>query len=84
MNRRLKSSIYLRFGSQEDFASAVKENPSVVSRVIRGRMQLSAEKMARWAETLGFEIEYLFPDADNLTPDADQPKSGGEHSWARP
>ena len=44
MNKILKSKIVLKFGTQEDFAQAVGESPSIVSYVIRGRRRLSVFK----------------------------------------
>jgi hypothetical protein len=64
MNRALKAMIVFRFGTQEDFAKAIGENPSIVSRVIRGRYTLSADKKSTWASTLQFEIKSIFPKDD--------------------
>ena len=64
MNRALKAMIVFRFGTQEDFAKAIGENPSIVSKVIRGRQTLSAEKKSTWASTLQCEIKSIFPKDD--------------------
>jgi len=64
MNRFLKAMIVFRFGTQEDFADAVEENSSVVSKVIRGRHTLSADKKSTWASTLQCEIKSIFPKDD--------------------
>jgi tetratricopeptide (TPR) repeat protein len=46
MNRELKATIFLKYGTQEDFAAAIGENPSVVSKVVRNRRKLSNVKKA--------------------------------------
>ena len=52
MNRALKAMIVLRFGTQDDFARVIGENPSIVSKVIRGRHTLAADKKSKWASAL--------------------------------
>ena len=64
MNRALKAIIVFRFGTQDDFARAIGENPSIVSKVIRGRHTLSADKKSTWASTLQCEIKSIFPKYD--------------------
>ena len=61
MNRVLKSKIILEFGTQEDFAKAIGERPSLVSNVVRGRRNLSAEKQIDWAIMLKCSINEIFP-----------------------
>ena len=62
MNLRLKSTIILKFGSQEDFAAAVNERPAYVSQIIRRRRKISIEKMLKWAEALKCSIDEIFDD----------------------
>ena len=61
MNKTLKSRIVLIFGTQEDFAAAIGERPSVVSNVIRGRRNISEEKMKSWATILNCYVGEIFP-----------------------
>ena len=61
MNKALKSKIVLKFFTQEGFAAAIGERPSVVSNVIRGRRKLSDEKKIIWANALGSSIGEIFP-----------------------
>lgn len=53
MNLELKAAIVRRFGSQANFAAALEVDEPVVSRVIRGRRQLSQDEQQRWADALG-------------------------------
>lgn len=55
MNKLLKAKIVERFGSQTEFAKAVREHESIVSRVIRGHHGLTADERRRWAIALGCE-----------------------------
>ena len=52
MNKRLKGKIVEIFGSQADFAQKAMVDETIVSRVIRGRRDLSEEEKARWAKIL--------------------------------
>ena len=61
MNKTLKSKIVLKFFSQEDFAAAIGERPSVISNVIRGRRNISDEKKIAWATALGCSVCEIFP-----------------------
>ena len=60
MNRKLKGKIVEKFGSQWEFAQAVHEHESNVSRIIRGRRELSGESKKVWADALGEELAVLF------------------------
>lgn len=60
MNWTLKAKIVERFGTQSDFAMAIKGHESDVSRVIRGRRTLNEEERQRWANLLGAESQELF------------------------
>ena len=64
MNRALKAMIVFRFGTQDDFARAIGENPSIISKVIRGRHTLSADKKSTWASTLQCGKKSIFPEDD--------------------
>jgi hypothetical protein len=61
MNKRLKSKIVLKFGTQADFAQAISEYQTIVSEVIRGRRQLSDHKELLWAMALGCQTKDIFP-----------------------
>ena len=61
MNRKLKAKIFEVFGSQADFAQAIGENESVVSRVIRGRCEIDPAKKKKWAKILRCRWGQLFP-----------------------
>ena len=55
MNRKLRVKIIERFGTQADFAEAANLDDATVSRVVRGRRELSLEEKARWAKLLKTE-----------------------------
>lgn len=61
MNRFLKSKIVLEFGTAEDFAEHINIHPSLVSRVIRGRRELSDDEKNLWAKELQCAVDMLFP-----------------------
>jgi hypothetical protein len=69
-NKQLKLKIIEIFGTQADFARAVDENESFVSRVIRGRCEIGQVKRGRWAKILRCPPSQLFPAFAN---DAIQP-----------
>ena len=60
MNRKLKARIIELFGTQADFAVKIKVDETVVSRIIRGRRNLTPEDQKRWAETLQSSPEIIF------------------------
>ncbi len=61
MNKALKGRIVEKFGSQFEFARAIGEHESVVSRVVRGRLPLDPEKQKKWAGVLDVpEPEKIF------------------------
>jgi transcriptional regulator with XRE-family HTH domain len=60
MNLSLKLKIMKLYRSQADFALAVGAQESLVSRVIRGRRELSNEKKRQWAEKLDCNANELF------------------------
>jgi transcriptional regulator with XRE-family HTH domain len=67
MNRELKAIIFLKYGTQEDFAAAIGENPSVVSKVVRNRRKLPQAKKLTWARALGCKPDRIFPGSDDET-----------------
>lgn len=66
MNRELKGQIVKIFGSQGDFACAVKKSEPLVSQIIHGRRRLPDEEKKVWAQLLGAAtVEELFGDESN-------------------
>jgi hypothetical protein len=61
VNKKLKSKIVLKFGTQADFAQAIGEYQTIVSEVIRGRRRLSNYKELEWAIALGCQPKDIFP-----------------------
>lgn len=62
MNLRLKARIIELFGTQSDFAHAIKEDETLVSRIIRGRRSLDRGQREKWAAALDSKPEQLFPE----------------------
>ena len=62
MNKKLKSRIIEKYGTQADFAQAMKMDESIVSRVVRGRRTLQPATKKAWANALEWELEDLFKD----------------------
>lgn len=60
MNWKLKTRIVERFGTQSDFAMAIKGHEADVSRVVRGRRTLNESERQRWANLLGADSKELF------------------------
>jgi transcriptional regulator with XRE-family HTH domain len=60
VNRKLKGRIIELFGTQADFAEAMKEDESIVSRIVRGRRRPDDEQMKKWAAALDRKPEQLF------------------------
>lgn len=60
MNWKLKTKIVERFGTQSDFAMAIKGHEADVSRVIRGRRTLNEVERQRWANLLGADSQEIF------------------------
>ena len=61
LNRKLKSVIVLKFGTQDDFAAHMKVSRSFVSNVIHGRRKLSFEEKVLWATHLKCSFYEIFP-----------------------
>ena len=53
--RKLRGTIIELYGSQWGFSQAIEEHESVVSKVIRGRRELSPDKVKIWVEALGLK-----------------------------
>ena len=66
MNRKLKARIIEKFGTQADFAQAVKIDETVVSRVVRGRRILQPKIQAQWADVLHSDPCELFGSVEAL------------------
>lgn len=62
MNFDLLKAIKEKGLSQKDFAYLAKDHPSVVSRVISGKQQISRHKQLRYAKALRQRPEDLFRD----------------------
>lgn len=60
MNRVLKAKIIERFGSQANFAQTMGSSEPLISRVIRGRIELEQEEKEKWATALKYEANELF------------------------
>ena len=60
MYKELKFRIIREHGSQANFAMAVREDESTISRVIHGRRSLPANKREKWAEALKCKPQELF------------------------
>lgn len=60
-NKVLKATIYLNYARIRDFAQAVGENPSLVSRVLAGQ-EPGNERKRKYAENLGVSVEVIFPE----------------------
>jgi plasmid maintenance system antidote protein VapI len=59
MHSRLKARIIEEYGSQSNFAQALREQESFVSEIIHGRKRLSFEKQSRWTKALGRSVSGL-------------------------
>ena len=52
MNKILKARIVEKYGSQIEFAKAIREHEAVISRVIHGHNNLTAKERLKWARAL--------------------------------
>lgn len=64
MNLILKFRILEKFGSQANFAAALRVDESLVSRVVRGRRILLKKDQMKWAQGLNCPVEEIFPLSD--------------------
>ncbi len=62
MNKKLKGKIVEVYGTQADFAQKIKKDESYVSRVVRGRRNITESEQDSWAGLLGYSRRDLFPD----------------------
>jgi plasmid maintenance system antidote protein VapI len=60
MNLNLKAKIVQIFGTQYAFAKEVGTHECVVSRVVRGRENLTEASKKKWADILKSDPEILF------------------------
>jgi hypothetical protein len=60
MNKKLKAKIVEKYGTQADFAQAVKTDETIISRIIRGRRTLDLEAQHTWARVLDCNAEDIF------------------------
>ena len=60
IKRKLKGKIVEHFESQVNFCEAIGERESTVSRIVRGRRELPAERRAIWAAVLKTPEKDLF------------------------
>ena len=61
MNIPLKVKIIENYGSQWKFASVLKIDDSIVSKVVRERKPLADAKKRLWAQKLKCGVEDIFP-----------------------
>jgi len=61
INWKLRQLIIEKFDSQFRFAQATGDREPVVSRAVRGALDLSETKKAKWAQALGVSEEDIFP-----------------------
>ena len=60
MNVKLKLKIIEKYGSQADFAQALKINETAISRIIRGRKKLPDDQRKIWAKALHCDPDDIF------------------------
>jgi len=60
MNKKLKAKIVEHFCTQVDFAEALRIDEAVVSRIVRGRRELTDDGKKQWAEALDCKPEEIF------------------------
>ena len=60
INKKLKAAIIMKYGSQVDFALAVGIDETFVSKIIRGRRQLTSDQQKQWAKALKCKVEDIF------------------------
>lgn len=63
-NRRLLAKIIERFERQCNFAKAVDESETLISRVINNRVFLPAQKQREWSEALECQVDEIFQSGD--------------------
>ena len=60
MNKPLRLKIIQHFENQANFSSVINVDESIVSRVIRGRRELSEKDKHLWAKVLNTKPEEIF------------------------
>jgi len=60
LNKRLKGKIITEFGTQADFAQKISVDETYVSKIIRGRRELSDVEKRDWAATLCCDVKDIF------------------------
>ena len=60
VNFKLRGRIISTYGTQADFAQTVKEDETVVSRIIRGRRNLDQKRQKVWAKALNCKVSDIF------------------------
>ena len=60
MNWLLKTRIVDKYGTQSDFAQALRRPETVVSQVVRCRRTLNVNEQRRWADALEADVNSLF------------------------
>lgn len=63
LNFDLKLKILQEFHSQSDFALFLKANESIISKVVRGRREISDSEKRRWAKALKCTVGEVFPES---------------------
>jgi len=61
-NNLLRAKIIERFGVYADFAEHIREDESIISRIVCGRRDLTQDKKAAWAHALNCKPEDIFKD----------------------
>ncbi len=59
-NILLKCKINEKYRFQIDFAKIINVDETVLSKVVRGRKELSHHEKNRWAKVLGCKVEEIF------------------------
>jgi len=59
-NLKLRARIIEHFGLISDFAEAVGDDVSVVSRIVNNRLKISRERAEKWSRVLGADLMELF------------------------
>jgi hypothetical protein len=62
MNWELKKRIGEKYRNQWEFAHQVGTCETIVSKVVRGRRQLSPEQQRKWADALECKTKDIFSD----------------------
>jgi plasmid maintenance system antidote protein VapI len=68
---QIRLAILQKFGTQTDFAAALGTSESQVSKVVRGRRELSSNEARQWSKLLKCNMDLLEPviNKNQKTPD---------------